>query len=179
MENEAIRKIVKEFSKAKTINYADIPGIDLYVDQVTTFIDKNLSDFKRGKEDKLLTKTMINNYTKDKVLPPPEKKKYSKEHMLLLVLIYHLKSVLSLSDIQLLINRTTESGRIIEAYKSFETMYQEMMNGLENDVMKKYDSVLEGNSDNDVLFVILSLVIEANIKKHLAERLIDNCLKKR
>lgn len=77
----------------------DIPDIHLYMDQVTTFLEERLSPFKRTQDDKVLTKTMINNYTKAKVFPPPEKKKYTKNHIMLLIIIYHLKFVLSLSDI--------------------------------------------------------------------------------
>ena len=50
----------------------DIPAIELYVDQVTRFMDQHLSGNKRSEEDKILTKTMINNYTKNRLIPPPE-----------------------------------------------------------------------------------------------------------
>ena len=73
------------------INPSDIPAIDLYMDQVTTFMDTHLSASKRFGEDKILTKTMINNYAKNNLLPPPEKKKYSKNHILLLIFIYYFK----------------------------------------------------------------------------------------
>ena len=54
----------------------DIPNIDLYMDQVTTFMEKELASSKRHEDDKILTKTMINNYAKNNLLPPPVKKKY-------------------------------------------------------------------------------------------------------
>ena len=65
-----------------------IPGIDLYMDQVTSFMEEELKNTKRNQEDKALTKTMINNYAKNRLLPPPVKKKYSREHILLLLFIY-------------------------------------------------------------------------------------------
>lgn len=78
----------------------DFPDIDLYMDQVTTFMDDHLRGFTRHPEDdKILTKTMINNYVKNKVLIPPVKKKYGKDHLLLLVMIFYMKSVLSIGDI--------------------------------------------------------------------------------
>ena len=61
---------------------SEIPGIDLYMDQVTTFMDSHLNTSKWLGEDKILTKTMINNYAKNKLLPPPEKKKYTKEQIM-------------------------------------------------------------------------------------------------
>ena len=86
--------------KIDYINPEDIPNIDLYMDQVTTFVDEQLASLKRFDDDKMLTKTMINNYTKSNLLPPPNKKKYSKNHMLMLIFIYYLKNFLSISDIQ-------------------------------------------------------------------------------
>ena len=83
-----VRIIIDALRKIDYIKPADIPNIDLYMDQVTTFMDKHLESSKRYTEDKLLTKTMINNYTKNNLLPPPEKKKYSRDHMILLIFIY-------------------------------------------------------------------------------------------
>ena len=96
--NEYIESII---AKMKTINYVqpgEIPGIELYMDQVTKFMDEYLESSKRFSDDKLLTKTMINNYTKNDLRPSPEKKKYTKDHMYMLLFIYYLKNILSISD---------------------------------------------------------------------------------
>ena len=86
----------------------DIPDIGLYMDQVTTLMDTRLAGSKRYPDDKILTKTMINNYTKNHLLPPSDKKKYSREHVFLLIMIYYLKSMLSISDIQSLLEPLSE-----------------------------------------------------------------------
>lgn len=79
----------------------EIPDIDLYMDQVTTFMEQKLSPASRDPEsDKILTKTMINNYAKSSLLIPPVKKKYGTDHMLLLLFIFYMKSFLSISDIE-------------------------------------------------------------------------------
>ena len=83
--------------KTESIPPEDIPNIGLYMDQVTTLMDTRLASSKRYPDDKILTKTMINNYTKNKLLPPSNKKKYSREHIFLLIMIYYLKSILSIS----------------------------------------------------------------------------------
>ncbi len=80
----------------------DIPDIELYMDQITTFMDQQLGGNKRSEEDKVLTKTMINNYTKNDILPPPVKKKYSKNHIILLIYIYYLKNFLPINEIKTL-----------------------------------------------------------------------------
>ena len=84
---DLLNSILASLDRIDHIRPEDIPGIDLYVDQVTTFISSRLQHTTRNPEgDKILTKTMINNYAKNRLLPPPEKKRYSREHMLILIL---------------------------------------------------------------------------------------------
>lgn len=106
---DEIKKEIRDAIQMDYIEPADIPAIELYMDQVTTFMDNHLSNNKRFPEDKILTKTMINNYTKNHLLPPPEKKKYSKEHIILLIYTYYLKNFLSIGDIQKLLNPMIEN----------------------------------------------------------------------
>ena len=111
---EMRRELDKIFDSFPHIHTTDIPGIDLYMDQVTTFLQENLRGLSRDPEDdKFLTKTMINNYVKNKVLIPPVKKKYSREHMMLLIMIYYMKSFLSIGDIRTIITP------IMERYADF------------------------------------------------------------
>ena len=79
--------LLEELKKIDYVKPEDIPNIGLYMDQVTTFMDSQLQHSKRHDNDKILTKTMINNYAKNDLIPPPEKKKYSKEHVLTLIFI--------------------------------------------------------------------------------------------
>ncbi len=95
-----IKEVIRECVKLDFIKPEDVPSIELYMDQVTTFMDKELSNTKRYDSDKTLTKTMINNYSKNELLPPPNKKKYSKDHIYLLIYIYYLKNSLSIADIK-------------------------------------------------------------------------------
>ena len=111
MENDVKSFLADLLQKLKSIDYVkteDIPNIGLYMDQVTTFMDEQLNACKRYENDKILTKTMINNYAKNDLLPPPEKKKYSKEHLLTLIFIYYFKNILSISDIQTILNPLTD-----------------------------------------------------------------------
>ena len=107
-KNDLLNSILSSLSRIDYIKPEEIPGIDLYMDQVTTFMESKLKSSKRYPEDKVLTKTMINNYAKNDLLPPPVKKKYSKEHILLLTFIYYFKNILSINDIQTLLKPLTE-----------------------------------------------------------------------
>lgn len=94
------KQMAGDLESFSSTDLKDFPDIDLYMDQVTTFMDDHLRGFTRHPEDdKILTKTMINNYVKNRVLIPPVKKKYGKDHLLLLVMIFYMKSVLSIGDI--------------------------------------------------------------------------------
>lgn len=133
------RDWLEEMARLDYIKPEDIPEIDLYMDQVTTFMESQLSKTKRTPEDKIMTKTMINNYTKNKLLPPPVKKKYTKDHMYLLIFIYYFKSIMSIADIQKLLGPITEqffrgsagedkTGNGTNMDKIYETVF-----GLEHD----------------------------------------------
>ena len=92
---DLLNSIIESLGRIDYIHADDIPNIDLYMDQVTTFMEEQLKSSKRYPEDKVMTKTMINNYAKNNLLPPPVKKKYSKEHMFVLIFIYYFKNILS------------------------------------------------------------------------------------
>ena len=174
----------------------DLPNIDLYMDQVTTFMDQHLESTKRYSEDKLLTKTMINNYTKNDLLPSPVKKKYSKDHMLLLVFIYYLKNILSITDIQALLHPLTEmffSGKgeisLEEIYKEVFEMEQAQASHVTKDMMHKASvsveafSQIEGEEQKGYLqnFAYACLLsYDIYTKRQMLERLIDEkfCPKK-
>ena len=100
MDLKVIDSMIKELRLNELIELESIPNIDLYMDQVITLFEEKLAHTKRNENDKLLTKTMINNYTKDKLLMPAKKKKYTKEHIILMILLYEMKQILTISDIK-------------------------------------------------------------------------------
>ncbi len=110
--NKDLEKIIKETAeevgRIEYILSSQIPNIDLYMDQVTTFMEEHLASTKRYEDDKILTKTMINNYAKNELIPAPQKKKYCKEHIMLLTFIYYYKNMLSINDIQKLLEPLVE-----------------------------------------------------------------------
>ncbi len=125
---EALKTTLLSDDPNAFIRLEDIPAIDLYMDQVTTLMDDHLSGMKRHPEDKILTKTMIQNYTKNRLLPPPEKKKYSREHVLLLLFIYYLKDFMSIGDIRTLTEPLSEACFAPEeGCPSIEAVYEEVL----------------------------------------------------
>ena len=185
-----LESILQSLDRVDYIRPEEIPGIDLYMDQVTTFMDSRLSASRRYEDDKILTKTMINNYAKNHLLPPPEKKKYSREHMLLLIFIYYFKSFLSISDIQSLLSPLTEHYFHTEGGLSLEQIFSEVfslekgqIDALKEDLRQKYHASEEtfgGASQNEqeqeflrLFSFICMLSFDVYMKKQVIEKLID------
>lgn len=187
---EFVNSLLQRLAKLNYIKPGDVPNIDLYMDQVTIFMDEHLSDVKRYEDDKILTKTMINNYTKNDLLPPPVKKKYSKEHIYVLTFIYYLKNILSISDIQKLLNPLTDKFFNKEELPDLEYIYSEIYNmekaqiaSLSKDVVERTQVAkeafldVENEEDKDFLqlFSLVGLLsFDVYMKKNIIESLIDN-----
>lgn len=190
--NDMLHSILESLSRIDYIHPEDIPNIDLYMDQVTTFMDSQLASTKRSPEDKILTKTMINNYAKNNLLPPPVKKKYSKEHLLLLIFIYYFKNILSIKDIESLLNPITDScfsgnkdGKdgtdITSVYEEICSMCKTQLPSLKESIQSAwtvsentFQNAAETEKEQLQLFsFICSLSFDVYIKKMLVEKLID------
>lgn len=187
--NDLLNSILDSLSRIDYIHPGEIPNIDLYMDQVTTFMETQLSSTKRYEQDKILTKTMINNYAKNHLLPPPVKKKYSKEHLLVLIFIYYFKNLLSIHDIELLLKpltekyfQTTEDFDLSSVYKevcqlekSRITSVQEDIKNLWEESSRTYQDAPKEDQEYLQLFAfICSLSFDVYIKKTIIEKLIDS-----
>ena len=124
--NDILNSILDSLTNIDYIRAEEIPNINLYMDQVTTFMDEQLASTKRYEDDKILTKTMINNYAKNHLLPPPVKKKYSREHVLILIFIYYFKNILSIKDIETVLKPLTEKYFSGESSMDLASIYREI-----------------------------------------------------
>lgn len=182
--------ILESLSRIEYIRPEDIPDIDLYMDQVTTFMDGRLRTTTRNPgDDKVLTKTMINNYAKNDLLPPPMRKKYSKEHVLVLIFIYYFKGVMSINDIQILLKPITDKYFGEKERFDLEAVYQEVFGMeeeevelLKEDVRRNYLKAQQTfqeapQEDRDFLqkfsFICL-LSFDVYVKKLMIEKMVDD-----
>ena len=195
-EREFIIDILKQLGELDYIEPESIPNIDLYMDQVTTFMDSHLAHSKRYEDDKILTKTMINNYTKNDLLPPPEKKKYTRDHILMLTLIYYYKNLLSISDIQTLLEPLKEyyfekggDHDLADVYERIFGMCMSERNSYVREILKKYDVACEAfpdEADGDAeeqdymrKFSFVSLLgFDIYLKKVVMESIVDEMREK-
>ena len=190
--DDLMNSVIASLGRIDTISLDEMPNIDLYMDQLTTFMDERLKKTTRHPDtDKILTKTMINNYAKNDLLPPPIRKKYSKDHLILLIFIYYLKSILSINDIQTLLEPLKERFHVsddqLNLKRIYETAYELQNEELEpviEDLKKKYARALETFDDKDLseeekkrmqLFSFITLLsYDVYVKKLLIEKMLDN-----
>lgn len=192
---DLLNSIMESLSRIDHIELESLPDINLYMDQVITFMEKKLHPTKRNEDDPILTKTMINNYVKNRLLPPPEKKKYSKEHILTLVFIYYFKSVLSISDIQNILNPLTDryfgeksSPSLTDIYDGIFKLEGHQVERLKEMIREEYMisetafSDLEDLDEEDADFLqkftfICLLNFDVYTKKLLIEKIVDSMKK--
>lgn len=186
--DDILNSILEGVAELDHIQSGELPNIDLYMDQVTTFMEKHLASSKRYEDDKILTKTMINNYAKNNLLPPPDKKKYSKEHQLLLIFIYYFKNILSIRDIEKLLKPFSEKYFGINSALTLTGIYDEVWNleperktALMEDLKTIYattsstfaDAPEDDREQLQLFSFICALSFDVYIKKQIIEKLID------
>jgi hypothetical protein len=183
---DSIKPIMEELNLDTNLTLNEIPNIDLYMDQVIQLFENKFAETKRNEEEKILTKTMINNYAKGKLIFPIQNKKYSKEHLILMSLIYQLKGALSINDINVMLGGMNK--RIIKDdidldsfYNSYLNLTQRNVEDFRRDIEERVREVneeitviKEGQSEYlEQVLMIASLVHMSNLYRKIAERLID------
>jgi DNA-binding transcriptional MerR regulator len=186
LKMENIKQIMEQLGLNTSLTLEEIPKIDLYMDQVIQLFENKFAETKRNDDEKILTKTMINNYAKGKLIFPIQNKKYSKEHLILISLIYQLKGALSINDINVMLNGINK--RVVKEdieLDSFYTSYlnlssknveefKEDINARVRDVNEETTEIKEGHSEYlEQVLMISSLVHMSNLYRRVAERLVD------
>ena len=178
---------IKEILEFRLPRFNELPDIDLYMDQVIQLFENKLSSLKRNDDEKILTKTMINNYAKGKLLLPIKKKKYTKEHLIIMAFIYNLKGALSINDIKISLDevianydeekasdlRDLYNDYLYESKKDEETFKSSIEEKIE-DLDKRVSTSENLQNDYKKNFLLLcSLVNMSNMYRRASEKLID------
>ena len=184
-----IDNYINSQKSSNNINLDDFPEIDLYMDQVMQLFESKLNYTKRNNDDKVLTKTMINNYSKGNLLMKIKNKKYTKNHLILMGLIYNLKGALSLTDIKTILTPIVDSFEkeqeypLNDIYQSFLDIYDLNLEDLKTSPNKIYENIKQlVNNKNDVLgdyeenfLLICAYVSMSNFYRRMSEKIIDEC----
>lgn len=187
-KNDLLNSILESLDRIKNAKSDEFPNIELYMDQVTSLMEKKLRHAARNSDDKILTKTMINNYAKNDLLPPPEKKKYTKEHLVVLIFIFYSKGLLSMTDIQTMLNPLTdryfgnEDGiNMCNIYDEVFAMEEDRIAQLKKDIEQIYKDSKETfldceGEDKDILQLfsfIFALGFDVYAKTLIIEKVLD------
>lgn len=193
MDKSELIERFKELNLQNQLTLDEIPELDLYMDQVTQLFDSKFNECKRTEDDKALTKTMVNNYAKGKLLMSIKNKKYSKEHLILMSLIYNLKGGLSISDIKSSLDKivkTFEDGEeypIRDLYSLYLKQHNEDLQDVEKTIIEKSNNIesmmLNEKSDEDNEFqrnflLLCSFINMSNMYRKMGEKLIDEYFNK-
>ena len=174
---QLVDNILKDIHDFDYLQPENIPDLDLYVDQVTTLINSHFPT--------------ANNYAKNHLLPPPNKKKYTKDHIILLVFINYFKNIISFNDIQKVLEPVTQRFFGSREELPLETLCQAifdlrpaMLKTLTENMKQKLEQAENVTEtlcqkfpkEKDLLEIftlICSLTIDVYIKKIIIEQLIQ------
>ena len=178
-ENE-LKALLAEAVRDADLHPSEIPSIDLYLDQITSLADEKRKEGSPRFADRALTKTMINNYSKDGLLSPIKGKKYTKEQILQMLLVYEMKNTLSIGEIK----RVLQNLYALPEYdaKALERIYTHYLDVKESERATSVDGVLkfaeQSNLDlaneEDFLVFLLGLSAMSSYLKNAVQILLES-----
>lgn len=160
------KKFKEIMNNRKLPSWNELPEIELYMDQVIVLMEKYLGS---SPDDKLITPSMINNYVKLNIIPPPEKKKYSKVHIAYLIIICSLKQVMPISDIKVLIDEKLKQCTIEELLDEYGKLYHESIEVI--------CDTTEKNEKDSSVSPAMFLAVSASICRFASELCLSDALK--
>lgn len=186
---EFIKKTMEEFEENGAIHASDFPDLELYIDQAALFMNRSLSAYKNEADDQVITKTMIGNYAKHRMLPRPQNKRYTKDHLIMLALIFYLKGNFQMDEIELLVKPLIDNyNSAFDDKIDLTQLYDGILSTQERDKEMRFQQVADDmeqiktrlnetiQSDDDVLelfMMITSLCMRADAHRYLAKKLLD------
>ncbi len=169
---KSLENWLNELNNFSFKNYEELPDIDLYMDQVVTFLDKQLYIFQNNTLDKQITPSMINNYVKGEVLPSPISKKYNREHLALIEEICTLKQVLSIADVkQIEDDRYMDAQSKGDIFNEFNRMNNEKIEISVSEAFKKLNDI-EDNDSSALIALATDFALTANAYINISKKIL-------
>lgn len=169
--NLVIEKWIKQLQEFEFSDYEKLPDIDLYMDQVVTFLDRQLQIFAYSSLDKQITSSMINNYVKGDVISAPISKKYNREHLALIEQVCTLKQVLSIAEVKQILDSSYQDSDRSETFNHFKNKVKEINNIASSDALNKLEEITD-NDTKSLNDLALDLAIAANAYISIAKRIL-------
>ena len=179
MDKKEFYDIVKDAVNDAELRSSDIPPIELYVDQILNLMSERIEQGAERYHEKQLTKTMINNYSKEGLITPVKGKKYNKEQILQMLMVYTLKGTLSIGEIKRVLEGAYETeGFNGEALTSLYDGYLDIKDENRAHAVSTVEGILDKNGldiNNDIDYIKLICAISAvsSHLKNIAQAMID------
>lgn len=171
--HEEMKKFCEDILNFHIPRWEELPDMELYMDQVVTFIENNISLFSIITKEKIITPSMINNYVKLKLIPKPIKKRYNKTHLAYLIAISILKYVVTIQEIRDGILFQSNLNGEKRAYNSFCEEQEEALKYLIRQIkphnIGNTQVTLDLNPDN----LAIKMATLSFASKIIAERIIE------
>jgi len=191
---EFIKNTIEDYVSKGKISVKGFPEMEIYMDQAETFLNKELGVYKKSEKDKVITKTMIGNYVKHNMLPRPVNKKYSKDHLIMLALIYYLKGTFQMEEIEKIVKPLIENynsefddkidlsalyeGILGVQEKEQESLAQSVNNMIEESKYHLKETELSDDDMLELFMLIVNLSMKADAQKFLAHKLLQEYILK-
>lgn len=180
MNRDELNEVVKDAVNDAELESSQIPSIDLYVDQILNLINERLKDGSERYHDRQLTKTMINNYSKEGLITPVKGKKYDKEQILQMLTIYTLKSTLSINEIKRLLQGMyategfdeRELTRLYDRHLQIKEVNREYALEAINGIIER--NSLDISDDLDYISLVGAIAAFSSHLKNIAQAMIDS-----
>ena len=179
MDREELMSIAADAVNESELRSADIPAISLYVDQILNLVTEKLKDGSERYLDRQLTKTMINNYSKDRVITPVKGKKYTKEQIIQILTVYSLKSTLSIGEIKRVLDGAYASEGFLasdltalyDRHLDIKNEGKELAQNMLCDLVER--NALDLSNGLDYITAVCALASLSNQLKNIAQAMID------
>ncbi|WP_174614214.1 DUF1836 domain-containing protein [Virgibacillus ihumii] len=181
-----VDQFIKNMHLDWQLSLEDIPELNLYMDQVIQLFENKFADTKRNENEKVLTKTMINNYAKGKLFFPVKNKKYSSDHLMLISMIYQMKGSLSINDVKQTLQKlnqklTEEDFNLQDFYQSYLKLDEDNVDLFKKNVHDHLDAVHQevqrvDDNDQDYVEQLLMIAVMTNMSNYYrraAEKMVD------
>lgn len=171
-----VQRIAREMSQAPQIQPEEIPDLEIYMDQLTTYLDKRLGFYNRETDSPFVTRSMVNNYSKAKLLPPPVSKRYSRIHMMVLSLICQLKRLFTIQDLGRLLAPVAQEPETEGLYRLFLDTQRETFARTPEITEALLGNLGDGEGEEGLrekAALVVQLAVRAQRDLLLAERILD------
>ena len=169
--NKSLENWLNDLNNFSFKSFEQLPDLELYMDQVVTFLEKQLYIFQTSTLDKQITPSMINNYVKGEVLPAPKSKKYSKEHLALIEEICTLKQVLSIAEVKQILDKSYDNDDKNESFNRFNQLNSEKTSQVVLEAFKLLNET-EENDYSKINDIALEFAVTANSYINIAKRIL-------